>query len=225
MTVRLRRIVVGPLATNCWVLHADGDRRAIVVDPGDEPERIRAGVADLDVVAVLLTHTHWDHVLGIDAVDAPVLAHADDGPVWPHELATLDRLGHWDAGAATADLLAAGHPLRPDRPMWTGRVDEHVVDGQVLTVGPLAVEVLHTPGHTPGGLSLSVGGHVLTGDTLFPGGPGLTGWPLSHFPTIMRSVRRLTALPPATLVHPGHGPATTVGAELPHIEEWERRGW
>ncbi|TQM09077.1 MBL fold metallo-hydrolase [Pseudonocardia kunmingensis] len=225
MTVRLRRIVVGPLATNCWVLHADGDRRALVVDPGDEPDRVRAAVAGLDVVAVVLTHAHWDHVLGAGAVGAPVLAHADDGPVWPHELATLDRLGHWDAGTATADLRAAGHPLRPEGPLWDGRVDDHLVDGQVLTVGPLAVDVLHTPGHTPGGVSLHVEGHVLTGDTLFPGGPGLTGWPLSDFSTIMGSVRRLAALPAVTAVHPGHGPSTTIGAERPHLDDWEDRGW
>jgi hydroxyacylglutathione hydrolase len=228
VTVRLRRIVVGPLATNCWVLHAAGDRRALVVDPGDEPDRVRAAAAGLDVVAVVLTHAHWDHVLGAGAaaaLGAPVLAHADDAPVWPHELATLDRLGHWDAGTATADLLAAGHPLRPEGRLWDGRIDAPLVDGQVLTVGPLAIEVLHTPGHTPGGVSLHVEGHLLTGDTLFPGGPGLTGWPLSHFPTIMRSVRRLAALPAATAVHPGHGPSTTVGAERPHLDDWADRGW
>jgi hydroxyacylglutathione hydrolase len=228
VTVRLRRIVVGPLATNCWVLYADDDRRALIVDPGDEPDRVLAAVADLDVVAVALTHTHWDHVLGVSGIAtlaAPVLAHADDAPVWPHELATLGRLGHWDAGTATTELLATGHPLRPSGPLWDGRVDDHVVDGQVLAVGPLAVEVLHTPGHTPGGVSLHVDGHLLTGDTLFPGGPGLTGWPLSDFPTIMRSVRRLAALPATTAVHPGHGPSTTVGAERPHFTEWEGRGW
>jgi glyoxylase-like metal-dependent hydrolase (beta-lactamase superfamily II) len=229
MTVRLRRVVVGPMATNCWVLHADGDRRALVVDPGDEPERIRAVVADVaadvDVVAVVLTHAHWDHVLAAGTIDAPVLAHPEDGPVWPHELATLDRLGHWDAGTATAELLAAGHGLRPVGPVWDGHVDGHLADGQVLAVGPLDVEVLHTPGHTPGGVSLHVDGHLLTGDTLFPGGPGLTGWPLSDFPTIMTSVRRLAALPAATVVHPGHGPATTIGAERPHVDEWAARGW
>ena len=229
MTVRLRRVVVGPLATNCWVLHGAGDRRALVVDPGDEPERVLAAVTDLDVVAVVLTHAHFDHVLAVPAVagalGAPVLAHPADAPVWPHELATLARLGHWDAGTATAELLAAGHPLRPAGPLWDGRADGPLDDGQVLAVGPLAVRVLHTPGHTPGGVSLHVEGHLLTGDTLFPGGPGLTGWPLSDFPTVMRSVRRLAALPPDTAVHPGHGASTTVAAERPHLDAWERRGW
>jgi glyoxylase-like metal-dependent hydrolase (beta-lactamase superfamily II) len=227
--VALRRIVVGPLQTNCWVVHASGSRQALLVDPGDEPERILDAVADLQVTGIVLSHAHFDHVLAVPdvaaALGAPVLAHADDAPVWPHELATLDRNGHFDAGTATADLLAAGHSLRPDprRTLWDGRIDRYVDDGEVLAVGPLRVRVHHTPGHTPGGLSLAVSGgtgqprHVLTGDTLFPGGPGLTGWPLSDFPTILTSVRRLLDLPADTVVHPGHGPDTTVAAERPAL--------
>ena len=94
--------------------------------------------------------------------------------------------------------------------------------------GPLTAHVLHTAGHTPGGLSLYLPGgaghpgHVLTGDTLFPGGPGLTGWPLSDFPTILASVRRLLDLPARTVVHPGHGPDTTVGTERPALPSWRR---
>ena len=100
-----------------------------------------------------------------------------------------------------------------------------MTDGQLLHAGPLTARVLHTPGHTPGGTSLSLAGHLLTGDTLFPGGPGLTGWPLSDFPTIIRSVRRLLTAPPATTVHPGHGMDTVVGDERPHLAQWHERGW
>ena len=148
---------------------------------------------------------------------------------FPRELATLERTGHFDAGTATRELLAAGQPLRPSRPGWDGHVDRYPHDGDALRVGPLTVQVLHTPGHTPGGLSLylrgGAAGHVLTGDTLFPGGPGLTGWPLSDFPTILASVRRLLDLPAGTVVHPGHGPDTTVGAERPALPGWAGRGW
>ncbi len=234
--VVVRRIVVGPLETNCWVVHADDSAQALLVDPGDEPERILAAVAELEVTAIVLSHAHFDHVLAVrevaQTVGAPVLAHSDDGPVWSHELDVLARNGSFDAGTATADLLAAGHPLRPDPrvAIWDGRVDRQVGDRDVLPVGPLRVQVLHTPGHTPGGISLVLPGgagpgHVLTGDTLFPGGPGLTGWPLSDFPTILSSVRRLLDLPADTVVHPGHGPDTTVAAERPALASWAARGW
>jgi hydroxyacylglutathione hydrolase len=224
--VNLRRVVVGALETNCWIVSAGGE--ALVVDPGDRPERILAATADLRVTAILLTHAHFDHVLAVPAlVDAwrvPVLAHPAESPVWPHELATVRRDGHWDAGTATTELLARD-PARlapPDR-LWDGAFTP--VHEGVLPIGPLTAHVLHTPGHTPGGISLLVDGHVLTGDTLFPGGPGLTGPPLSDFATIVGSVRTLLALPGDTRIHPGHGRDTTVAAERPHLPGWISRGW
>jgi glyoxylase-like metal-dependent hydrolase (beta-lactamase superfamily II) len=220
-------VAVGVLETNCWIVSA-GDQ-ALVVDPGDEPERILAATAGLHVTAILLTHAHFDHVLAVpelvDAWAVPVLAHPAEAPVWPHELSTVRRDGHWDAGTATAELLARD-PRRlapPDR-LWDGAFTP-VADRQEITVGPLTTRVLHTPGHTPGGVSLLVEGHLLSGDTLFPGGPGLTGPPLSDFATIIGSVRRLLSLPDGTRVHPGHGADTTVAAERPHLHEWVARGW
>jgi hydroxyacylglutathione hydrolase len=225
--VKLHKVVVGVLETNCWIVSAGGE--ALVVDPGDEPERILAATAGLHVTAILLTHTHFDHVLAVpalvDAWQVPVLAHPAESPVWPHELETVRRDGHWDAGTATAELLA-GDPSRlspPDR-LWDGAITP-VAHLQDLRIGPCTARVLHTPGHTPGGISLLVDGHLLSGDTLFPGGPGLTGPPLSDFPTIIRSVRRLLALPGETRIHPGHGPDTTVATERPHLHEWISRGW
>ena len=113
--VVLRRIVVGPLDTNCWAVHATGCPEALLVDPGDEPGRILDAVADLHVTGILLTHAHFDHVLAVrevaEALGAPVLAHAGDAPVWPHELATLARDAHFDAGTATPDVLAAERPF------------------------------------------------------------------------------------------------------------------
>jgi hydroxyacylglutathione hydrolase len=225
--VTLRRVVVGVLGTNCWIVSAGGE--ALVVDPGDQPERVLAATADLRVTAILLTHTHFDHVLAVPALvgawAVPVLAHPAESRVWPHELATVRRDGHWDAGTATAELLA-GDPsqLTPPARLWDGAFTP-VHDLQDVHIGPLTARVLHTPGHTPGGISLLVGDHLLSGDTLFPGGPGLTGPPLSDFPTIISSVRRLLALPDGTRIHPGHGPATTVATERPHLDGWISRGW
>jgi hydroxyacylglutathione hydrolase len=213
--VVLRRIVVGPLETNCWAVHASGYPEALLVDPGDEPERVLDAVADLHVTGILLTHAHFDHVLAVRAVAAalaaPVLAHAGDAPVWPHERATLARDGHFDAGTATADLLATGHPPRPapGRPLWDGRVDRYVGDGERLSVGPVRVRAWHTPGHTPGGLSLVLPGgagrpgHVLTGDTLFPGGPGSPDGPCRTSPRSWPRSAACSASPPTPSCTPG----------------------
>jgi glyoxylase-like metal-dependent hydrolase (beta-lactamase superfamily II) len=231
----VRRVVVGPLRTNSWLVHGAGHREALLVDPGDEPGRLLAAVRqhDLEVRAVLLTHAHFDHVLGVPEVAAalgvPVLAHPADAAVWPGELAHLRTQGHWDAGTATTELLQEDPAsLTPDlgRPLWDGRT-EPVLDGDRLRLGPLTATVLHTPGHTPGGITVSVGGHLFTGDTLFPGGPGLTGsaWPDSDFGAVMASVDRLMTWPDGTVVHPGHGPDTTLGVERPHVDAWRARGW
>lgn len=232
--IELRRIVVGYLDTNCWVLRAlDGDQ-ALIVDPGDEPGRIIEAVADLDVIGIVLTHAHADHALALTAVadtlSAPILSHPNEPSVWSAELEHLATHGHLDAGTATADLLAQGRPPRPDPALalWDGRFDQPIRDGDTLALGPVTVTVLHTPGHTPGSITLHVPGHLLTGDTLFPGGPGLTGdqWPLSSFRTIIDSVRRLLHdHADATVVHPGHGPDTTVATERPHLLTWQSRGW
>jgi hydroxyacylglutathione hydrolase len=148
--------------------------------------------------------------------------------VWPGELAHLRQHGHFDAGTATTDLLAAGCSLcpTPGHVLWDGQVDLLLRDNGTLPLEGLDCRALLTPGHTPGGICLRIGDHVLTGDTLFPGGPGLTGWPLSDFDTVIASIRdRLFTLPDATLVHPGHGRSTSIGAERPSLKEWIARGW
>ena len=242
--VVVHRVVVGALATNCWLVHTVGDRATLLVDPGDEPQRILDAVGHpsglrgardpgLDVVALVLTHAHFDHVLAVPAVaealGLPVLAHPADAPVWPGELAHLRRHGRWDAGTATADLLRSDASALTPPPGWRpwDGITEPVTDGHEIRLGPLTATVLHTPGHTPGGLSVAIGSHLLTGDTLFPGGPGLTGeqWPTSDFDTIMRSVDRLMTWPDGTAVHPGHGSNTVIGAERPYMPSWRARGW
>jgi hydroxyacylglutathione hydrolase len=228
----LRRVVVGALATNAYVVADTASRHAVVVDPGDEPDRVLDAVHDLHVMSIVLTHAHWDHVLGVadvaDRTGAPILLHPMDHAVWPHEQEHLHRHGHFDAGTATEQLVACGCPPVPPVgvEVWDG---EHraLHDGTELRLGEHTVmTAMHTPGHTPGGISLAVGSHVLTGDTLFPGGPGLTGWPLSDFSTIISSIEhRLFGLPDHTVVHPGHGATTTIGAERPRLPEWIERGW
>jgi glyoxylase-like metal-dependent hydrolase (beta-lactamase superfamily II) len=223
--VVLSRVVVGPLRTNTYLIACARTGSTAVVDPGDDEPRITAALAGRRVVAVVLTHAHWDHVQAVDALrarhDCPVLASPAEAAVWAHELAHLRAHGQWDWAQETPPADAPA-PV----PGWDGVVDGDLVDGDRLTVGRLAVEVVHSPGHTPGSSCLRTGDDLLTGDTLFPGGPGLTGWPLSDFATVMTSIEhRLFTLPGHVRVHPGHGPATTIGRERPALEEWRRRGW
>jgi glyoxylase-like metal-dependent hydrolase (beta-lactamase superfamily II) len=183
---------------NVWLV--GDDTECVVLDAPHDVAAIEKLVGPRRVVAILATHAHDDHVRVApalaEATDAPILLHPADLPVW--------RLTH------------------PDR-----LPDGELRDGQVIEIGGTAVHVLHTPGHAPGACSfyapeLNV---VFTGDTMFAGGPGATGRSFSDFDTIIESIRtRLFTLPPETVVHTGHGGSTTIGAEVPHLDEWIARG-
>jgi glyoxylase-like metal-dependent hydrolase (beta-lactamase superfamily II) len=182
---------------NVWLLGDDSE--VIVFDAPHDPDAIEAAVGDRTVVAIACTHAHDDHVRCApelaERLSTPVLLHPDDRVLW--------------------DLVHARH--EPDGPLR---------DGQVLEVAGTRVRVLHTPGHAPGAVCFWVPdlGVVLSGDTLFSGGPGATGRSHSDYPTILESIRtRLLALPPETRVLTGHGPETTVGAEAPSFDEWVAR--
>jgi glyoxylase-like metal-dependent hydrolase (beta-lactamase superfamily II) len=183
---------------NVWVLGDDSE--CIVFDAPHDAAAIEGFVAGRRVLAIACTHAHDDHVRVApelaDRLEAPILLHPADRPVW--------------------DLT---HPDRAP--------DADLADGMTLTVAGIDVEVLHTPGHSPGSVCFRVPdlGLVLTGDTLFAGGPGATGRSFSDFPTIIESIRdRLLVLPPVTVVHTGHGDDTTIGAEAPHLQDWIDRG-
>ncbi|AWK07881.1 MBL fold metallo-hydrolase [Streptomyces spongiicola] len=183
---------------NVWIV--GDDEEAIVVDAAHDADAIIAALGGRTLRAVVCTHAHNDHIDAApalaDATGAPVLLHPDDLPLWKRT-----------------------HPGRAP--------DGELADGQTLTVAGVTLTVLHTPGHAPGAVCLHAPElvTVLTGDTLFRGGPGATGRSFSDFPTIIDSIRgRLLTLPPRTLVRPGHGGTTTIGAEAPHLQEWIDRG-
>jgi glyoxylase-like metal-dependent hydrolase (beta-lactamase superfamily II) len=172
---------------NVWVIGDDAE--CLVIDAPHSVEDVLQVVAGRRVLAIVCTHAHDDHIRIAPslaaAVDAPVLLHPADLPLW--------RLTH------------------PEEVP-----DGELADGQQLLVGGTLVTVLHTPGHAPGAVSLYVEdlGVVFTGDTLFKGGPGATGRSFSDPDLIVESIRtRLCDLPPHTVVHPGHGPSTTIAAE------------
>jgi glyoxylase-like metal-dependent hydrolase (beta-lactamase superfamily II) len=182
---------------NIWLVGDDSD--VIVIDAAHDAAPIIDAVGGRNVVAVVCTHGHNDHVtvapqLGA-TLDAPVLLHPADDVLW--------RMTHPDKQFDSLD------------------------PGMVLNVGGLELRGIHTPGHSPGSTCLYAPelGAVFSGDTLFSGGPGATGRSYSDFPTILASIsQRLGQLPSDTVVYTGHGDTTTVGGELVHYDEWVARG-
>jgi glyoxylase-like metal-dependent hydrolase (beta-lactamase superfamily II) len=142
----------------------------------------------------------------------------------------IETHGHWDHIQAVPELRDAGysvHVTAEDAAMLPA-YDEILEDESVIEVGRLRLHTIHSPGHTPGSMSFRLDGApiLFSGDTLFPGGPGNTTFEGGDFDTIIASLdRRLFTLPPETIVLPGHGDDTTIGAERPHLQEWIDRGW
>ena len=209
--------VVGFAEANCYLFGCAETKLGVVIDPGtmdsDEGRAIvkRVGELGLSVSAILNTHGHPDHMSGNDflreALDCEVVIHHLDGL----KLTDPDRNG--------SRLFGFDVRMRP--------ADRFIEDGDTIDVGNVALGVLHTPGHSSGGVAFLGDGFVFTGDTLFAGGVGRTDLPCSSegnvlaWDVLMSSIReKLLTLPDDTIVLPGHGPATTIGAERsgnPHL--------
>lgn len=200
----VERLVVGVLQTNCYVLGCETSREAVVIDPGGDVPSI-LGILGRHVFRlkqIVATHGHFDHILGVKdlqkATDAPFLLHKNDLPI----------VKEMENHVAFFLGLRTGSP--PD-------VDGFLQEGKKIVFGQESLEIFHTPGHSPGGISLYDGkGKVCVGDTLFAGSIGRTDIPGGSFVLLEHSIKtKLFALPDNILVYPGHGPDTTVG--------WEKR--
>ncbi len=197
----VKGIVVGLFQENCWVIGSRRSREGVVIDPGDEPERILELARDLGVTVryIINTHAHIDHIMAVPAVQratgARFLLHPDDQPI-----------------AAQAGRSAA---------RWLGRAveppptpDAQLQDGDVVEVDGLRLQVIHTPGHTPGSVCFYTQGLLFSGDTLFYGSVGRTDLPGGNHARLMQSIiDKLLVLPDDTIVLPGHMLETRIGHE------------
>jgi glyoxylase-like metal-dependent hydrolase (beta-lactamase superfamily II) len=183
---------------NVWIVGDDSE--VFVIDPAHDPAAIAEAVGGRSVKAVLLTHGHDDHIRHArdfaGLVGAPVAMNAEDQMLWE-------------------DVFPGTRP------------DASIADGDAFEVAGTTLTALHTPGHSPGSTCFHAPdlGVLFSGDTLFNGGPGATGRSYSDFPTIIGSIRdRLLVLPGGTVVNTGHGDATRIADEAPHLDEWIARG-
>jgi glyoxylase-like metal-dependent hydrolase (beta-lactamase superfamily II) len=191
----IHKLVVGPVDNNVFVLRCRQSGDAVLLDAANEHDKLLALCEQLGVRTVLETHGHWDHIQAVPAV----------------------RDAGYEVGvtAEDASMLDA--------------YDYLLEDESVIEVGRLRLHTIATPGHTPGSMCFRLEGSpvLFSGDTLFPGGAGATKFPGGDFPTIIRSIedRLFSPLPAETIVLPGHGEDTTIGAESPNLQEWVDRGW
>lgn len=194
--LEIHKIVVGSYANNVFVLRCRHTGESVLIDAANEHERLLELCRSLGVRRVLETHGHGDHIGAV---------------------AQLREAGY-EVAVTSADaprLADVGY-------------DVFIDDAEVIEVGALRLQAIHNPGHTEGSVSFKVEGAPLlfTGDTLFPGGPGATKFPGGDFAAIIDSIdNKLFTFPADTIVMPGHGVSTTVGAERPHLAEWVARGW
>ncbi len=196
----IEQLGLGPIGTNCYLVRREqGSQEAVVVDPSGDPATIRLRLAELGArcVAILVTHGHWDHLVGVAD-----LAEGTGAPVYmaEEERALLENPAAYappsvSIRAHTPDVLLQG--------------------GETLELAGMSFDVVSVPGHSPAHLAYAAVGALFSGDVLFAGSVGRTDFPGSDWETLLGSIRTLVdAYPPDTLVYPGHGPATTLGAEL-----------
>lgn len=196
----IKTLALGPIMANCFIVGCEKTKSAVVIDPGDEVNKILLALADakLTVKYIINTHGHFDHVGANkrlkDATNAPILIHKADA----------DMLAQVSMSAMAFGMSGENSPP----------ADQTIDEGDKITFGDITLTVLHTPGHSLGGVSLWVDGVVFVGDSLFAGSIGRTDFPGGDYDTLIRSIKtKLLPLGDDVVVYSGHGPETTIGRE------------
>ena len=196
----IKELVVGPLMANCFICGCEETKEAVVIDPGGDADRILLSLADskLKVKYIIDTHGHFDHVAANgkikDATGADILIHPLDASM----------LGSLSTNAAIFGISVENSPP----------CDQTIEEGDTVSFGKITLKVIHTPGHTPGGISLYTDNIVFVGDTLFAGSIGRTDFPGGDFNTLISSIRtKLFKMNDDVRVLSGHGPETSIGSE------------
>ncbi|HPZ09130.1 MAG TPA: MBL fold metallo-hydrolase [Candidatus Eremiobacteraeota bacterium] len=197
----LETLVVGPLGVNCYILGCEQTGEAVIIDPGENPERIKECLHRLNLkpLYLLITHGHFDHTGGLKELkkmtDSIICIHREDVFL-----------------LCDGDVHAGFYGFTIDKPPDADRLLE---DGEEIQMGKYIIKVIHTPGHSPGGVSYYIEGSVFVGDILFSGSIGRTDLPGGDYNLLLNSVKtRLFTLPPNTIVYTGHGPHTTIDREI-----------
>ena len=205
----LKTVVVGELYTNCYILVDKNSLEGVVIDPGDEFDKIFNVIqkSKINIKYIINTHAHFDHI-GADKelknkTKADLLIHKEDYNIFKDSLKSL------------SEFKGINLIVEPDR---------FLKEGDAINVGELSLKIIHTPGHTPGGISIKCEDIIFCGDSLFKDGIGRTDIPFASYNVLMNSIKnKLLILPEDTKVYPGHGEPTTIGEEKknnPYLDSW-----
>jgi len=193
--LKIKTFAVGPIEANCYIAYDDGTKEALLIDPGVYDERVSGFIKDksLAVKYIVNTHGHYDHIEGNKAFGYPVLIHEEDKECLSNPVRNLS--------------IISGYSIPSVEPYRL------LKDQDVIQLNGLSFKVIHTPGHSPGGITLECEGVLFSGDTLFCQGVGRTDIPFSSQKALEESLAKLMHYDNNTRVYPGHGPATTIGDE------------